>query len=505
MQTWVMEEMQGLDFGDKRRERRFLMVLSALSDKPSLSIPAACGGWAETMGAYRLFESPSVTMEAVLAPHREATIARVAEQSVVIVAQDTTTLNLTRPEQPIEGTGPLSDEHNHGLFDHLGLAVSTSGVPLGVAFAECWARDWETFRANQERTKSEKAMRRRQTPFGDKESARWRRGYERGCELARRCPETTIVVVSDSEADILDCFAYAQEQRADDKPSAEWITRAYEDRLLGETAKQAKLWETCQAAPVLTTMQIEVSDNTPQSGDKTKRNQARAARVTTAEVRVATVTVRGQPRVEGKLPAQTMNAIYVREPGPPAGEKPVEWLLLTSLSTSTIEEVLQVIHYYVLRWSIEIYFRILKVGCGVEELQFENRERYQRCLATYMIVTWRVFYAMMLGRQCPEISCESVFAPEEWKALYTIVHKKPAPPAPPRLGEAMAWVARLGGYLGRKGDGPPGPQTTWIGMQRVKDFALAWQAFGPESSTTSEPTTPPPRAKTARPRQVRSV
>jgi hypothetical protein len=307
---------------------------------------------------------------------------------------------------------------------------------------------------------------------------------------------------------MLDCFAFAQQQCATEGPSAEWITRAYEDRLLiksEEAEKPLKLWETCQAAPLLTTIDIEVSDNTPHSGDKTKRNQPRQARTTTAEIRALSVTVGGQPRIEGDLPAQTMNAIYVREIDPPPEEKPVEWLLLTSLSIATIEDVLLAIHYYVLRWKIEIYFRILKVGCGVEELQFETLERYQRCLATYMIVAWRVFYAMMLGRQCPELSCECVFSPEEWKALYTIVTKKPAPQEPPRLGDALRMVAGLGGYLGRKGDGPPGPQTMWIGMQRLTDFALAWKAFGPEPPLPSARDAPPVSKKTARRPRKRSV
>jgi hypothetical protein len=152
---------------------------------------------------------------------------------------------------------------------------------------------------------------------------------------------------------------------------------------------------------------------------------------------------------------------------------------LTSLSVESLEDAMFVINCYVLRWKIELYFRILKVGCGIEKLQFETVARFERCLAMYMIVAWRVFYAMMLGRECPDISCEAIFAEEEWQSLYVIVKKQPPPKSPPPLGEAMKIVASLGGYLGRKGDGPPGPQTTWIGMQRVKDFAIAWQAFGP--------------------------
>ena len=286
--------------------------------------------------------------------------------------------------------------------------------------------------------------------------------------------------MSDSEADIMDCFAYANEISASQEHSAEWITRAYHNRALIDSEAHRQLWEACQASPVVTTLKVSVNENHPRSGDKTKRNQPRQARTTQVEVRATTVTVNGQRRIDGNLPPQRLNAVYVLEPNPPASEKPVEWLLLTSLSTERTDDVLRVIEYYVCRWKIEIYFRILKVGCGVEQLQFENTERYQRCLAVYLIVAWRVFYVMMLGRQCPKIPCDCVLATEEWKALFTIVTKQPAPQQPPSLGEALPLIAQLGGYLGRKRDGPPGPQTTWLGMQRLKDFAIAWNAFGPK-------------------------
>jgi hypothetical protein len=479
MSSWVEEELEGADFGDKRLVDRYSTVLKALSDKPQLSIPAASGGWAETIAAYRFFDNDSVTVDAILAPHREASIKRIAQQDVVVIAQDTTVLNLTRPKQQIKGTGPLSDEHNCGMFDHVGLAIATNGIPLGTVFAEYWSRDWDTFYANKQLTKSQKVKIHKETRFEDKESSRWLRGYEQGCDVARQCPSTQIVVVSDSEADILDCFNYAKDQQAKEEPSAHWITRAAHDRNLEKSHEYTKLWDAVGATPVRSVMEINVSENEPQSGDKTKRNQARKARQTRVEIRTAVIEVKGQPRIEGNLESQKINVVYVREINPPEGEKPIEWLLLTSLSVESLEDAMFVINCYVLRWKIELYFRILKVGCGIEKLQFETVARFERCLAMYMIVAWRVFYAMMLGRECPDISCEAIFAEEEWQSLYVIVKKQPPPKSPPPLGEAMKIVASLGGYLGRKGDGPPGPQTTWIGMQRVKDFAIAWQAFGP--------------------------
>ena len=180
-----------------------------------------------------------------------------------------------------------------------------------------------------------------------------------------------------------------------------------------------------------------------------------------------------------KLPDIYVNAILVKEEHPPAGEEPIEWLLLTSLPIETFAEVKKVLEYYCCRWEIEIYFRTLKSGCKIEDLQFERQDRFEVCLAMYMIVAWRVLYLLMLGRECPKMRCDEILSASEWKSVYMIVKAKKAPATPPMLTDMVKMIAELGGYLNRKGDGDPGPQTMWIGLQRMRDFAAAWSAFGP--------------------------
>ena len=94
-----------------------------------------------------------------------------------------------------------------------------------------------------------------------------------------------------------------------------------------------------------------------------------------------------------------------------------------------------------------------------------------------MIIAWRLLYILMLGRQSPNISCEAVFDKDEWCAVYAVIKEKKPPKNPPTLEEMIKMVASLGGYLGRKNDGEPGPESMWIGIQRMKDFALAWPIF----------------------------
>jgi len=179
------------------------------------------------------------------------------------------------------------------------------------------------------------------------------------------------------------------------------------------------------------------------------------------------------------LPPVWVNVVLVREEDPPMGEEAVEWLLLTSLPIDTLAAVLLVIEYYSCRWVIEIYFRVLKSGCQVEKLQLESEERFKPCLAVYLIVAWRVLFLLMMGRKCPDMPCDAVLSVEEWKAVYTVVTKQSPPRTPPSLGEMVEMIAKLGGYLGRRHDGPPGPKTMWIGVQRMRDFAGAWSLFGP--------------------------
>jgi hypothetical protein len=101
------------------------------------------------------------------------------------------------------------------------------------------------------------------------------------------------------------------------------------------------------------------------------------------------------------------------------------------------------------------------------------------CLAVYLIVAWRTLYLTRLGRSCPEISCEAVFEPAEWQSAYQVVRGETPPRRPPRLQEMVRIVAQPGGYVNRKRDDEPGPQTVWLGLQRLHDMALCWQIFGP--------------------------
>jgi hypothetical protein len=460
MPSWIDEELKTLDLGDDRLNRRQKAILDRLAAEPTASIPGACRGWAETNAAYRFFAHPRVTAEEVLRPHCEATRARIAEHPVVLLPQDTTELDFTRPRKQVGGAGPLNWEERTGFFQHVQLAVTPERLPLGVIGAMTWGRDPADYRKNG---------RRKREPIEQKESYRWLLGYRRACAVAAAVPGTQVISISDREGDIYECFVEAE---AIEGPRADWIIRACQDRSTPERSAgietYVKLREAVAAGAPLGRLRVRV----PRSAG----GPAREAAVT---VRSATVELKPPDRVGRGLPPVTVNAVWIREESAPDGVEPLDWLLLTGLPVATFEAACLVAGYYSCRWPIEVFFRVYKSGCRVEEVQLASEDRLLPCLALYLIVAWRVHWLTMLGRTCPDLACDVVFAEEEWRSVWTIVRREPAPASAPPLDEMIRLIASLGGHLGRKQDGPPGAQVLWIGIQRMRDFASAWQAFGP--------------------------
>jgi hypothetical protein len=301
--------------------------------------------------------------------------------------------------------------------------------------------------------------------------------------VASRHPGTEFVFVADSEADIYEVIA---EGMAGPR-TADWIVRACQDRALvggaGDEAGAAELLRgEVLKAPVRFTRTIKVRGREARYACEDRgRRQPRKSRTAEVEVRAAAVTLRPPRRSDRELPAVTVNVVLVREPDPPGDDVPVEWLLITSLPVDEAERVRTVIQYYCTRWMVEVFFRTLKSGCRVEGRRFEDLERFLPCLAVYLIVTWRTLFVCRLGREFPEISCEAVFEPAEWQSVYKVVRREGPPAQAPTLREMVRMVAQLGGYVNRKRDDEPGPQTVWLGLQRLHDIALCWQLFGPGS------------------------
>lgn len=439
---WALGELCSTELGDGRRTKRLVRLVSALAANPTRTLPEACEGWAETKGAYRLLENEELSPEMLLSGHRRSTLRRIGEQEVVLLIQDTTGVNFTK-HRATQGLGPMgglqAPEHPAmGFFVHSCIAVTPQGLMLGVLSQKCWVRPQADGNADGG-----------QAAGVAKESERWKETLQ---ECAQALPAgVKAVTVCDREADIFDFLFTAV------RLGQHALVRARHNRVLPH---HQRLWVKMDQAPVVGSMVIEV----PRSDD-------RPARTATLELRVTPVRLQSGPVVE-RLP---LTAVLAREIDPPAGVQPVEWRLLTTLPVTSAEAAATCVNWYAKRWIIERFHYTLKSGCQVEQLQLETVERLQRAVAVYSIVAWRLMYLTYLARVEPDAPCTEVLTDAEWKALYCVTHKtKQTPPDPPDVQNAIQWIARLGGFLGRKRDGRPGLKVLWRGLRRLEDITFLW-------------------------------
>jgi len=448
---WAEEELGQVQLGDERLRQRLLVVARDFYARPQSNVPQSCGGdRAKTKAAYRLFDHPQVNLDAVLESHYAATATRVAQQAVVLAAQDTTSLNYsTHPAT--ENLGPIAstEEGVIGLLVHDTMAFNLEGTPLGLLDLQCWARDPKQFG---------KKHRRRELPFEQQESVKWLRSLEAVARVQSQCPQTQIVSVGDREADIYELFVWATE-----KPGRpQLLVRAEPNRRVAD--EHGYLWEQMAAQPVAGIKPLRVP-----------RRAHRAARTAELEVRFGAVELRA-PKTRTKLPNVRLWVVWARERHAPSGVEPVEWRLWTTLAVETFEQACQKLDWYTRRWGIEVFHRTLKSGCQIETRQLGRADRIEACLAIDLVVAWRIFHLTKLGRETPEVPGTVYFEELEWKALVGFIRQDPvAPPPPPSLRDAIRMVASLGGFLGRKGDGEPGTQTIGLGLQRLDDISAAWK------------------------------
>jgi len=474
----IIEEVAGAAFGDQRLSKRLIKLSGMLSAKPTESIPAAANSRADWEAAYRFFDNEKVTPEKILQPHREATLERIGQCDSIVLAQDTTEINLTRPSQQVRGAGRLGSEKQFGTFFHPLMAFSEQSLALGTVWQTNWTRDLN----EPDRSKEEKTKIRRELPIEEKESIRWVEGIRASMEVARRCPDTQCIAVADSESDI---YEVLQECALSQISNFQFVIRAGQNR---KTDQSMDWLDVARKTPCIGYSEVNVSRRRAKFRSKAKsgRQGDRDARTAKLEIRVATVTLRPPSRPNRRLFPIELNLVLCEEVSPPEGVEPIRWLLVTRLPTDSPEEIRRVIDAYCVRWQIEIFFRTLKSGCRVEMRRFEEIERSMNSVALYSVIAWRILYLTQLGRTCPEMDCDVIFDESEWKAVYTVTYHHRAdfrlPEKPPKLNEMIKMIASLGGYIDRPSQNSnPGPKSIWIGLQQTHSLSTGWLAFGPGS------------------------
>lgn len=448
------QEFMGIWFPDERLRKRFFATLQSFSDHAGQSIMKACGSWSHAKGTYRLLENPGFNRFQVMELHRHKTIERMSQHPVVLALSDSSTISypghFSKEDIGEAGSPQENSKQTPGLMSHTLIAVTPEEVPLGLLDQQIWSRG----------------------SFNGKESLKWLNALESGslkaqADLGQR---TKVITVSDRESDInrylesvfandLDVVVRAMGRRVDqitEKPLSESIEKDF--KVLGE-------------------YDLDVTKKYKSSHEgyrrKTVRLKTPERKVIRCEVRAGSVLVK--IKLDVLIP---MNCVYVREKSAVKKSNPVQWVLLTTLPIITYEEVLKVVKYYKSRWLIEVYFKTLKSGCGVERSRLQSDFNLKNYITLMSIISARICMMTYLHRVEPDESCEKLLEKSEWEALYLYHHPRTSLPSkPPTLHQAITWIAKLGGFLGRKGDGYPGTLTLWEGMLRLHDIHESYLRF----------------------------
>ena len=444
--AWAEQEFGGAELGDRRLTRRLVEIAAAKAKNPAKAwTEIAKGDWPATKAYYRFIDKPDgspVAMSAILEPHRKRTIQRMKTQRTVLCIQDGSDLNYTNLDR-CKGLYTIGKNQtgakSKGLHLHSTLAVTTTGLPLGVLRAECPEPPRKPPKEKDKNGKL-KDVPSYKIPIEQKKTFSWIEALQDLGDIARQTPGTRIVSVMDREADFFELFDHWRKN-----PRVELLVRAMYDR---KTATGDKLF----AAVRNTRVRHRYSLRIPRRSARPKRSkqQARPARATrTAEVALRYARVELQapdyPGQQGKDPVE-VSIVHIVEENAPHGVKPLEWFLLTTIRIRNVEEALQCIRWYSRRWRIEDWHRVLKSGCRIEEVGHKTADRIRRAIAINAVIAWRIMLMTLLGRKTPELPADVLFSDIEIEVLRRLA-KKTTETADYRrhcraVGGTIGWISR---------------------------------------------------------------
>jgi hypothetical protein len=440
--NWYESELSSANIGDKRLNKRLVKIASDLSSNITAPINQASGDWNSTKAAYSFFDNDKVSPDNILRPHLGNTAARMANHKVVLAIQDTTTINYASHEA-VE-LGHIGKEGTSGLMQHNTLAVTPSGLPLGLIDQTCWSRPL---------TPEEKAIQDPST-IEEKESFKWIEAL-RNTQLHSPA-NTKVVTVCDREADIYEFFDEAETL------NASVLVRLKHDRQIEESSSGIKSY--LKSQDIVAQYKITVP----------KKKGEYEERTATVVLRHTPVTINAPENIEDDVTHMQikMHAIYVEEINVPKGATPVHWYLLTNLSISSVSEAIEKVEWYKARWMVEIFHKTEKSCCSIEDCRLETAERLMNFLALKSIIAWRVLFMTYINRQEPKAPAQLILSPTEITVLENVISKKSKTKIKKikTVRQAVSTVASLGGHLNRKTDKNPGIITVCRGIQRLHDF-----------------------------------
>jgi transposase-like protein len=456
----LSQELAACPFEDVRVGRRFKKLVRQLARNIGQPIPLACQDWANTKAAYRFLSNRRVNESAILGGHFQATRERaIAAGGPILVLHDTTEFTFSRDSvEPIgilktSFTGWAKDgrprQHTVcGILMHSSLAVTVEGLPLGLTAIKFWTRS--KFKGTNALKRSVNPTR---VPIEQKESIRWLENLKQSTDLvgdASRC-----IHIGDRESDIYELFCAAEES------GTKFLLRTCVDRLAEDG--QRTISAVMKAAKVKAIHRVEIRD-------------AKGA-VSEATVEVKYQRLRVHPPIgkQKNYPALTLTVIHAQEQTTPNGREKIDWKLITNLPVRSRKDALEKLSWYAMRWKIETLHKILKSGCNAEASKLRTAERIVNLIAVFCILSWRIFWMTMMNRLAPAVSPLAALTSTETHLLDLLIKDNAnSRRVKPKLNCYLTKIARLGGYLARAKDPPPGNTVMWRGISRLTDIELGF-------------------------------
>ena len=456
--AWIDNEVMGCEFPDARHGKRLRQLLEQLSSSLGAATPWACQDWANTKAAYRFFGNDRISEANILAGHFASTRERfvAASGSPVLILHDTTEFSyrhedtasigiLNKLPTSVGKPGPPRFHTTCGILMHSSLVITPEGLPLGLAAIKFWNRD-KFHGANA----LKRTINPTRVPIEQKESIRWLENLRQATELLgdpKRC-----VHIGDRESDIYELFCLAQEL------NTHFLVRTCVDRLAGGST---------------TTVVAEMKDSELR-GLHSLQIRNRQGELTTAvlELRFCRMVVRPPISKQKDYPELVLTVIHATETDTPKDREKIEWKLLTNLPVRSCLDAIEKLEWYAQRWKVETFHKILKSGCRAEEAKLRTADRLVNLIAILTILSWRIFWITMLNRTRPDAAPTEAFTDLDRYLLDELVPNKSSAPPTPSLSHYIVKLARLGGYLARAHDPPPGNTVIWRGLSRLTNIEL---------------------------------
>jgi Transposase DNA-binding/Transposase Tn5 dimerisation domain len=441
--VWAQQVAEAAELPEERLENRLTAIISEAIEHPSASIPQAAGSESEAKATYRFYGNARVEADSLRRGFNIDTARRCLEEDVVLVVQDTTSLNFTGlrcvPELGPIDSGGLA----RGVLLHTTLGVTTTGRVIGTLHQQYWARPLPG-----------------QPPPREKESSKWIYGVDGARDVlyttAGVKPVPRLIHIMDREGDAYEVMMAI----VDAGDSA--IIRCAQDRRIDDPLGRAHA--AVRNQPVLCQQEIVVP-----------RKTGVPERPALVEVRSMQVTLTPDREKYPHAWPMTWNLVEVWEPAPPPGVETVRWLLWTLEPAATAAEVLEVVRKYTCRWPIEEVHLVIKSGCKVENLRLESWEALENAVTVKAAVAARIVSLRDLARDTPEAPALGVLNEDEVEVLVCRFGKG-IKPSELTIAQAVLWIGRLGGHLNRKRDGMPGVRTLWRGLHDLSVLVVGFQA-----------------------------